>query len=131
MSSKRPMIVNNFLCRLLIFHFHFQQNIGINRGEGVSNWLMIYGGALRLKGAFSSYLVYKWVGFCPIPNAHNLQNWVYFEKLGRKNNTQFVPNYVFLVAIWQSKVYFEHSRTKLFEEPPPPGIDIISATTCL
>ena len=100
-------------------------------GGGGSHWFMMYGDAQRLKGAFSSYLVYQWVVFCPRPNARNLQNWVYFGKFGQKKH-QFVPNWVFL---WQlgivmghkiknrggrnSRVYFEHPLTKFFEDPPP------------
>ena len=29
---------------------------------------------------FSQVLVYRWVGYRHIPNAPNLQNWVYFGK---------------------------------------------------
>ena len=31
-------------------------------GGGGSHWLIVYGDAQRFKGAFSSLLVYRWVG---------------------------------------------------------------------
>ena len=69
-------------------------------GRG-SHWLMIYGDAQRLEGAFSSYLVYQWMGFCPRPDASNLLKWVYFGKFGKKS-TQFVSKSGVFVANWYS-----------------------------
>ena len=62
------------------------------------------------------------MGFRCRPNAPNLQNWVNFGKFDPKS-AQFVANCVFFAAIWysDSEAYFEHPRTKIFEEPPPRG----------
>ena len=51
---------------------------------GGSHWLMVYGDAQRLRGAFSLFLVYRWAGFRSRPNAPNLQDWVNFDKFGQK-----------------------------------------------
>ena len=73
---------------------------GVGSGGGGSHWMMVYGDAQRLMGAFSSLLVYRWLGFRFRfrSNAPNLQN---FGKLGQKS-TQFVPNFVFFASIWYS-----------------------------
>ena len=69
--------------------------------RGVTHCKMVYGDAQRLKGGFSSFLVYRWVGFRSRPNPPNLQNWVYFGKFGQKS-TQFAPNWVFFATNWYS-----------------------------
>ena len=68
---------------------------------GVTYCKMVYGDAQRLKGGFSSFLVYRWVGFRSRPNPPNLQNWLYFGKFGQKS-TQFAPNWVFFATNWYS-----------------------------